>query len=269
VVFTDLDGTLLDASYRPGPAAPALVRLREAGVPVVFCSSKTRAEQVPLRRRLGVGGPFVVENGSAVLVGPPCHDLPVGAGWCRDVLGIDATRVRSLLARRRAALGIEARGFADMTDEEVARCTGLSIAGARRARRREYSETLVGLSPEDARRLGRALASDGLQLVSGGRWHTVTASGADKGKALVRVMERWRSATGAVDVPSIAVGDGPNDVTMLRAADRAFLVSRRDGRSPALRGAERLPGIGPAGFAELVDRLLGGLEAVGAPALRR
>jgi len=269
VLFTDLDGTLLDASYRAGPAAPALARLLRAGVPVVFCSSKTCAEQVPLKRRLGVDGPFVVENGSAVLFPPPCQDLPRGTGWCRDVLGVDVARLRTLLATRRSALGIEARGFADMTVQEVARAAGLSVADARRARRREYSETLVGLRPAEVARLGEALHVDGLQLVQGGRFHTVIGAGADKGQALVRVMERWRSARGTDDVPSIAVGDSTNDVAMLRAADRAFLVSRRDGHSPEVQGVERLDGIGPSGFAELVERLLGDLEAGRAPALRR
>ena len=80
VLFTDLDGTLLDERYRAGAAAPALARLRSVSVPVVFCSSKTRAEQEPLRRRHRVGGPFIVENGSAVLIPPPCPDLAVVAG---------------------------------------------------------------------------------------------------------------------------------------------------------------------------------------------
>lgn len=269
VLFTDLDGTLLDASYRPGPAAQALARLRDVGVPVVFCSSKTRAEQEPLRRRYGVGGPFVVENGSAVLIPPPCPDLPRSGGLGRDVLGVDVARVRAAVEAKRARLGLQARGFADMTAEEVAQIAGLSIEGARRARRREFSETLVGLAREDAARLDRALRADGLLLVSGGRFHTVTGAGADKGRALARVMERWRGGPGAAGVPSVAVGDSANDVSMLRAADRGFLVARSDGRSPRLRGVERLTGIGPAGFAELADRLLRDLETGRPPALRR
>lgn len=42
LVFSDLDGTLLDShSYDWQPAAPWLSRLREANVPVILCSSKT------------------------------------------------------------------------------------------------------------------------------------------------------------------------------------------------------------------------------------
>ena len=45
LVFTDLDGTLLDHdSYSFEPARPALARLRSAGVPVIPTTSKTLAE---------------------------------------------------------------------------------------------------------------------------------------------------------------------------------------------------------------------------------
>jgi ribonucleotide monophosphatase NagD (HAD superfamily) len=46
LVFTDLDGTLLDHdTYDWTPARDALDRLTRAGIPVVFTSSKTAAEQ--------------------------------------------------------------------------------------------------------------------------------------------------------------------------------------------------------------------------------
>jgi HAD superfamily hydrolase (TIGR01484 family) len=45
VVFTDLDGTLLDHhTYEWTAARPALQRLTQTGTPCVFVTSKTRAE---------------------------------------------------------------------------------------------------------------------------------------------------------------------------------------------------------------------------------
>lgn len=53
LVFSDLDGTLLDShSYDWQPAAPWLSRLREANVPVILCSSKTSAEMLYLQKTL-------------------------------------------------------------------------------------------------------------------------------------------------------------------------------------------------------------------------
>ncbi|HHU7986588.1 TPA: HAD-IIB family hydrolase, partial [Escherichia coli] len=47
LVFSDLDGTLLDShSYDWQPAAPWLSRLHEANIPVILCSSKTSAEML-------------------------------------------------------------------------------------------------------------------------------------------------------------------------------------------------------------------------------
>lgn len=268
VLFTDLDGTLLDAGYRPGPASAALARLRGRGVPVVFCSSKTRAEQEPLRASLGVTEPFIVENGSAVLIPGPCDDLPAWHGYGLYLLGVGADRVRSVLGRLRDRVGLGYRGFGEMSVGAVARATGLDRAGAARARQRDFSETLVGLSIGERAVLEPALRAEGLQLASGGRFHTVTGAAADKGSALRWLMERLRRQHASRELGSVAVGDSENDLPMLAAADRAFVVAREGGAHVRLPGAEQLQGVGPAGFAELVDRLLGGGPAPAGPASR-
>jgi mannosyl-3-phosphoglycerate phosphatase len=80
VVFTDLDGTLLDhATYFFEPARPALDALAEAGIPVVLCTSKTRAETGRWRAALGNADPFIVENGGAAFV--PADYFGPGAGY--------------------------------------------------------------------------------------------------------------------------------------------------------------------------------------------
>jgi predicted mannosyl-3-phosphoglycerate phosphatase (HAD superfamily) len=46
VLFTDLDGTLLDlSSYSSKVVQSAVSRLKDADISIVFCSSKTFAEQ--------------------------------------------------------------------------------------------------------------------------------------------------------------------------------------------------------------------------------
>ena len=86
LVATDLDGTLLDReTYDFAPARPALDALREARVPLVLCSSKTRAEMEPLAVAIGAPGPLVVENGGAVVA--PGGALRGGRDRARPVLG--------------------------------------------------------------------------------------------------------------------------------------------------------------------------------------
>ncbi|MFB3136761.1 MAG: HAD hydrolase family protein [Nitrospirales bacterium] len=66
VIFTDLDGSLLDTeTYRFDAARAALEELTARQVPLVLCTSKTRAEVEPLRQELGITDPFIVENGGA------------------------------------------------------------------------------------------------------------------------------------------------------------------------------------------------------------
>lgn len=262
VLFTDLDGTLLGDDGLPGPAARALARLAAAGVPVVWCSSKTRLEQEALRRVLGADGPFIVENGSAVLVPGSPPDLPRRSGYGLGLLGVEAVQVRAELGRQRGRLGVSFRGFHELPTAELAAITGLDLEAAERARAREFSETLVGLSDADRSVLEPALAERGLRLACGGRFHTVTGVGADKGAALRWLMARLRRAPGGSGLRSLAVGDSENDLAMLRAADRAYLVARVDGGPVAPEGVERLGGVGPHGFAELVDLLLAGAAGV-------
>ncbi len=69
VIFTDLDGSLLDAdTYRYDAARAALEELTACQVPLVLCTSKTWAEVEPLRQELGNTDPFIVENGGGVYI---------------------------------------------------------------------------------------------------------------------------------------------------------------------------------------------------------
>jgi mannosyl-3-phosphoglycerate phosphatase family protein len=274
VVFTDLDGTLLELErYDPEPAVPALHRLRRAGVPVVFCSSKTRAEQEELRERLGVSDPFIVENGSAVHLpgGGPGDGREDGPGDGGDSgeeapqedeacirLGIPVAEIRAALAEEAGRQGIRCQGYADLSLEEVVEETGLDPEAARRAATREWSETILrsSVAPDDPRfrRMVTALGERGIRSSPGSRFHTLTGTGADKGAAVRRLMERYRDERGAVE--SIGIGDAANDVPMLAAVDRAYLVQRPDGSwAPvAVSGLHRLPAPGPEGWRLMVER---------------
>ncbi|MGZ3539253.1 MAG: HAD-IIB family hydrolase, partial [Thermodesulfobacteriota bacterium] len=69
VIFTDLDGTLLDRdTYSFEPAQPALHLILQRNIPLVLSSSKTRAEIELYRRKLENGHPFISENGGAIFI---------------------------------------------------------------------------------------------------------------------------------------------------------------------------------------------------------
>src|SRR4030067_2997947 len=69
VIFTDLDGCLLDSKpYSFEPAQAALRLIKQKKIPLVLVSSKTRVEMEEYRRRLKNDHPFVSENGGAIFI---------------------------------------------------------------------------------------------------------------------------------------------------------------------------------------------------------
>ena len=79
VIFTDLDGTLLDhASYRWDEAKPALDLCHRFHIPVIMVSSKTMAEMNMLQQELGLSYPFISENGGGIFFPDGSDKVPSG-----------------------------------------------------------------------------------------------------------------------------------------------------------------------------------------------
>lgn len=251
IVFSDLDGTLLALeTYSCEEARPAVELLRSRGIPLVLCSSKTRAEIEHHRRELALDAPFIVENGSAVFI-------PAGQGLSVIELGLPVVEIRRRLAGLRTELGLALRGYADLSLAGIRRLTGLDEEAARRASRREYSETLLeeSFTPEALGRLQEALAACGLSGAAGSRFVTVTGHGADKGQATRLLRDLYLRQDPSLI--SVGLGDGPNDGPMLAEVDLPYLV-----RKPSGAWAEvdvprlvRVEGVGPAGFCKVIREL--------------
>ena len=74
IIFTDLDGTLLDLdTYSFKKAKPALKLIKkenkkEKNIAVVPCTSKTAEETKFYLKKLKIKEPFIVENGGAIYI---------------------------------------------------------------------------------------------------------------------------------------------------------------------------------------------------------
>ncbi|QFU02657.1 Putative mannosyl-3-phosphoglycerate phosphatase [Halomonas sp. THAF5a] len=258
LVFTDLDGSLLDHhSYDWAPARPWLDRLKAEGVPVIPVTSKTRSELLPLRRELGLeDAPFIAENGA--LAGLPlawCHarlDRGPGAdGVAIRTLGVDIGFIRQRLAVWRERLGLDFTTMSEMPLEELVAYTGLAEPEARLARLREGSEPLVWEEGDERLATLRAgLEGDGLRLVRGGRFWHVTGD-CDKGRAVAWLTERFAALRGRRP-RTLALGDGPNDIAMLEVVDQAVVIRGCHDLavSPDQASLYRSRAAGPTGWAE-------------------
>ncbi|MFC2967125.1 HAD-IIB family hydrolase [Acidimangrovimonas pyrenivorans] len=252
VVFTDLDGTLLDhESYSYEAARPLLELLTAEGIPVVLASSKTAAEIAPLRAELGLSAcPAIVENGAGLL--PPGQERPAAART--------HDRLRAALDALPGELRALFRGFSDWSAAEIARRTGLTPEAAALAAQRDFSEPgLFSGSAAEREEFTAVLAEAGITAVQGGRFLTLSF-GAAKADRMAEVAARYPGAT------TVALGDAPNDIAMLQAADYAVVVPNpAHAALPPLAGEatgriRRAPCPGPAGWAAGLGQLLAELR---------
>lgn len=267
VIFTDLDGTLLDRSYSFKAASAALERIRREGVPLVITTSKTRAEVVSIREALGNDDPFITENGGGVFIPEGAFPFPVKgeqADGCRMIsLGAPYPELRRAVEDARAA-GFSMRGFGDMDAEEISRATGLPLDAARLSKERQFDEPFFteGADGASAARLRRFMEARGLRVTTGRLSHLTGRS--DKGAAAAILMGLYRSLYGRI--ATIGAGDAGNDMPLLALVDYPVLVAREDGLyedEGAPEGVIRAAGAGPAGWAKAVTGVLDTIKASG------
>ena len=250
VVFSDLDGTLLDHdTYAADAALPAMQWLKRHSIPIVLVSSKTRAEIEHWQQDFALACPFVTENGSAIHV--PIGYFPTPLAGPRMPT---RNMIAAVLTDARAQANWQFVTFSEMGIEGIQQATGLSADDARRANQRESSEPLRWLSDNAAKNdFSQWIRSRGLRCLEGGRFLHVQGP-TDKGIALQRLM----SAFGRYQdrQRSIALGDGPNDTAMLDAADVAVIIA--GARSSEIRlhrsdGILQPDGRGPVAWAAAIS----------------
>jgi mannosyl-3-phosphoglycerate phosphatase family protein len=259
VLFTDIDGTLISHdTYDPGPSVDAVARLSDAGIPIVLCSAKTRAEQEALRTQLKLEDPYVVENGAAVIFPVGFPGARAGEGEQELVtFGLTYREVREGLDQAAFESGAVVKGFGGLSVEEVSGLTGLTLPGAAKARTREFTETFVieGPTPEREKRLADRLEESGMRMLRGARYWTALGRH-DKAQAVRYVISRYEEFGPVV---SYAVGDSASDLGMLKEVDTPMLVQQPDGgwADLDLPGVLRLEGIGPEGWPRAAQVALG------------
>ena len=226
VIVTDLDGTLLDArDYSFAEAAGALALIRERRIPLVFCTSKTRAETERWREALGNRDPFITENGGALFAPPGLLPVPEGATrrgeYVAIELGAPYAHLVSVLGEASRESRCRIRGFAEMQASEVAEACSMSLADAELAKQREYDEPFLILDSSRERHLLDAIEERGLKCSRGGRFRHITGR-SDKAAAVRILIDLYRRAYGGIR--TIGLGDGPNDAAFLECVDAPFII---------------------------------------------
>ncbi len=262
LIFTDLDGTLLDyRDYSFSKVAPLVSELKNRGAIIVFCSSKTRAEQEVYRSQLDLNSPFISENGGAIFIDKDYFSFSYKyTKFDRDYyvieMGIPYKEIKDRLDKVKERNHLSFLGFGDMGVTEVAEITGLDQVSAELAKKREYSETLhLTGSKKDVDFILKQIELAGLKWVKGTRFYSVS-SGSDKGKAVRVLLGLFKREFGLVS--TIGVGDSPNDFSMLAEVDVPVIVQKISGswEDVDLPNIYKAEGIGPDGWVNALRNLM-------------
>jgi mannosyl-3-phosphoglycerate phosphatase len=249
IVVTDLDGTLLDhQTYEFTPAQKAIAQLQQQQIPIILNSSKTQAEISAIRSKLNNQEPFVCENGGVLC----------GLSYSTDMQHLGTPRQEFLDSLRsiKQKLQLNYHGFAEATVEDVVRWTGLTVVAAQQAMQREATEPILWQDTEQAlSSLRQELEQLGLQCVKGGRFHHVM--GIFNKASCFSKLKAYYSQEHREEIGIIALGDSPNDLPMLEAADHAVVIPSAKGTNLSLNHSSVFFATqhGPSGWQSSIDHL--------------
>ncbi len=235
IVFTDLDGTLLDYStYSFEKALPALQLLKEKDIPLIICSSKTKKEIEYYRKKLDNHHPFISENGGGIFIPKDYFrfqiaDLRLKIEETRDYriirLGAKYNDLRNAIETLQKE-GFDIKGFGDMTVHELAEIAHMTIEEAEMAKERYFDEPFIYSGP--SHRLPQLLKSinkKGFKFTQGRFYHILGSS--NKGIAVSMLINLYKNKYKKIE--TIAVGDSPNDIPMLERVDYPVIAQKHNG----------------------------------------
>ncbi len=260
LIFTDLDGTLLDAeTYAFTEALPAIRLLQEKKIPIVPCTSKTHLEVIRIRLQIGLTDPFIVENGSAVFVPQGYFKHPISNLLMDNyeiiVLGKKHQEIWQCFKTMRQKFKIQALGFTEMTVRQIQDHTQLGEAEATVAKKRFFSEPFVcGQNLLENDRLMDFLRAQNCKLLRGNRFYHLLGD-TDKGKAvniLLKLYERQMHK----NFRTLGLGDSKNDIDLLSSVEQPVLIKKPSGgygMELDLPNIYKTRKIGPAGWREAIE----------------
>ncbi len=257
IIFTDLDGTLLDhRTYSYSEAEEALKLLKEKNVPLILCSSKTRDEIDVYRKKLSNNEPLISENGGAIFIpenyeGLKCKFDKIENGYLVIEIGSEYKVLADVFEKIRNKTGTNIKSITEFTIDEVVQLTNLSREEARLAVTREYSlPFIINGGAQEIESVKNEILSSGFNYTEGARFmHLMGAN--DKGKAVKILVDIFKKNHPETKIVSVGIGDSLNDLPMLEVVDRAFLVKKVSGNYEERIKVENLvyaDGIGPVGW---------------------
>ncbi|WP_438727034.1 HAD-IIB family hydrolase [Parasphingorhabdus sp. DH2-15] len=263
LIFTDLDGTLLDHhNYSSSPADRLIAGLEAHNIAqIIPVTSKTRSELQALRKDIPLNYAVgVTENGSVIddVSGIIGNDAGTHGTPHMHILGLSYADILSAIATLPHDIRQHITGFSDMSVTDIAQSTGLSLESAKRAGKREASEPFSWSgSDQQMAALTAHMEAANIRVQRGGRFFHLTGH-ATKEMAMARIAAAFADRAPDRDIVTIALGDGPNDLAMIKAADHGVIMPNPDGVTISANGPHMhiAPHPGPKGWNAAVQNIL-------------
>ena len=212
---------------------------------------------------LGLSTPLIAENGTVIAFPesmkwmPDSLDFEDGYGVLRS--SMNRAKILELAHELRNSKGYNFIGFNDSTAEELADRLGLEIEPAKAALKRYGTEPIVWKDSNAALiAFKEALEDVGITLIRGGHFHHLMPAGASKGAAMQSIREFYGKEYSEFIWKTLAIGDSPNDVSMLELADEALVIPNPNNGILRLKRSNYTiaDASGPAGWGDAVIKLL-------------
>ena len=267
MIFTNFDESLLNQEENNYKLiVPIVEKLKTQGIPLILVTSKTCAEVEDLRSTLGLSDPFIVENGSAVLIPQDNRNWQTEAAtpesdYYVQTFGCSYIEARAGLKIIQSTLRINnLKGFGDFEDTEIKSLTGLSKEAARKAKTREFSEPFIPPQNISALDLENAAAEFGFRIISGGRFSYIVGNNASIGNAVQWLIDHYQPQTTSNKTESlvtIGLGNSSQDLAMLEKMDIPVVIASKTGINSSLVGKnwKTTKSSGVQGWAEAVTEL--------------
>lgn len=270
IVFTDLDGSLLDnENYSCEEARPALNLLQKKNIPVIANTSKTLAELLPIRESIGNHDPFIVENGAAIYIPEgyfkhqPQNTKTItfkGEKFWEFSQAYPRSHWTNLLMKINWRYPDDYISFSQLGVSGILKCTGLGLEESIQANERKFSEPILWLGKQQAKKnFIHSVRSAGAEVVEGGRFIHIIDASTDKASAMKKLIDFFEQNNQQSQLQSIALGDSKNDVSMLNEADFAAVIKSPFHSRPPLQrdeGTYISSDFGPKGWNQVIQKIL-------------
>ena len=220
LIFTDLDGTLLDRdTFKFDEIKQYLKKLLSKGIFIIPNTSKTEKEILKFNHELGSSLPYIAENGAVIsgldLLNSTLPNELILSREKGDLLNIFKNSVPLNLQHK-------CRWLSEMNKKKQSLIFGLENEKLKLALDRKYTiPFLFEGNKNEKKELYKIVKKKGLALQEGGRVINLTDK-INKAKAL-KVFVRFFKKNNK-NVKTIAVGDNYNDLDMLKISDFPCLV---------------------------------------------